>query len=148
MDIIVIVLGANTKSIRTHDSKNLITYALKTFKYIDVSTEIDKAFNLYKQYFKNNFNLVKTSTIPILKLEKLPTYKFPILSNNSSIQLKTKFYIQNSFSAHTPKNSIVGKLELYDNSKLLCSLNVILDNQLIHNNWKFYFNKIVSYKYF
>lgn len=148
MDIIVVVLGANTKSIRTHDSKNLITYALKTFKYIDVSAKIDKAFNLYKQYFKDNFNLVKTSTVPILKLEKLPTYKFPILSNNSSIQLKTKFYLLNLFSARTPKNSIVGKLELYDNNKLLCSLNVILDNQLIHNNWKYYFNKIISYKYF
>ncbi len=143
LDIIVVVLGADTKKIRTKDSSSLINYIFNAYDYIDVSSTIHDAFNEYISYFNNNCILEKTSTIPILKLQDLDNYKFP-LSKNNSIQLNTKIYTINTFSSTIEKNSKIGTLELYNNNNLLCTLNIIIDNNLVRNNWLFYFKTILG----
>lgn len=71
LDIICVVLGADTKKIRTQDSITLIEYCFNNFDTIDISSEIDEAFSKWKDentsYFYINKGLVST---PILYLEK------------------------------------------------------------------------------
>ena len=50
LDIIVVVLGADTKSIRTKDSRNLINYIFENYKSISVSDIINTSFNNYLSY--------------------------------------------------------------------------------------------------
>ena len=145
LDIIVVVLGADTKSMRTKDSKNLIDYIFSNYNYIDVSNVIDKSFSTIIPYFNNYYNLYKTTTIPILKLEKLENYNFPLKETDIS-NLKTKIYIQKQYSSTSVPQNIVGKLELYNNQKLLCSSLIILENKLEPNSWLFYFRQAL-YKY-
>lgn len=139
LDIIVVVLGADTKKNRTQDSSNLINYIFNTYKYVDISSTINESFSHYISYLENNYNLEKTVTKPILKLENLNNYLFP-LSND--IKLNSKIYVSNKFDYKIEKNSKVGTLELYNKDNLLCSVNVIIDNKLQKNNWKYYFFKI------
>lgn len=141
MDIIIVVLGANTKKIRTIDSLNIINYIFKNFSYIDVSQTIQTSFENYLKYNSNNFILSKTVSTPILELEELSNYKFP-LKTNGDIRFNTKIHIINTLSAKTSKNSIVGTLELYNNNDFLCSSNIILKNDLVPNNWNYYFKDI------
>lgn len=141
MDIIVVVLGADTKKIRTKDSYNLINYVFKNFSYIDVSSCMQNSFNDYLNYSSNNFILEKTNTKPILELENISNYKFP-LRVNGNIKLNTKIHIINKFSPKAEKNSNVGTLYLYNNDELLCSANIFLKNDLICNSWNYYFKNI------
>lgn len=141
LDIIVVVLGADTKKYRTQDSSNLINYVFNTYKYVDISSTINKAFSDYISYFENNYYLEKTTTSPILKLENLDNYLFP-LSND--INLKTKIYINNKFNYNMKEGSKVGTLYLYNKDNLLCSNNIIIQNKLIRNDWKYYFIKILK----
>lgn len=141
MDIIVVVLGADTKKIRTRDSYNLINYIFENFSYIDVSPTMQNAFNNYLSYNSNKFILEKTSTKPILELEKLSNSRFP-LKFNGNIKFNTKIYIENKFSNKTKKGTAVGKLYLYNNNILLCSTNIILKNDLPSNPWHYYFKNI------
>lgn len=71
LDIICVVLGADTKKIRTQDSITLIEYCFNNFDTIDIFSEIDEAFSKWKNenisYFYINKGLVST---PILYLEK------------------------------------------------------------------------------
>ena len=141
LDIIVVVLGANTKKIRTQDSRNLINYIFNNYKYIDLESTVQNAFNNFIMHLQKNniFHLEKTSTSPILALEKIDNYEFPI--PQKSLNLSTKIFVQNHFSPKTSINSNVGILYLYNNSELICKSNIVLKNMLIKNSWKYYFKK-------
>ena len=144
LDIITVVLGANTKSIRTKDSKNLINYISNNYAYTDVSSIIHDSFSKYISHFKKIYNIKKTCSVPILKLEYLENHEYPLLKNETN-NLHSKIYTITSFTPHIPSKSIVGKLELYNKNSLLCTTNIVLDNYLIPNNWYFYFKKLFSY---
>ncbi len=142
LDIIVVVLGANTKSIRTKDSASLINYILNTYNYIDVSSTINDSFNQYLPLFEKNCLLKKTRTSPILKLQQLENYKFP-LPINDALELNTKIYTVSSMSPSTNQGSKIGTLELYNGNSLLCTADITLDNELIKNTSLYYFNLII-----
>lgn len=143
LDIIVVVLGADSKKLRTLDSTNLINYVFDNFNYVDISLSIDEAFLSYLDYFKSNCILEKTSTLPVLKLNPIDNYSFPF-SKSDSLKLNTKIYTLNSFSPSISPNSIVGKLYVYNDKTLLCSLDIILENSLLKNDWKYYFKEILK----
>ncbi len=142
LDIIIVVLGANTKSIRTKDSSTLINYIFNNYRYVDISSTINNSFNEYIPFFNKNCLLKKTTTYPVLKLQNLNNYEFP-LSNNDALEMSTKIYTLNSFSPSLKKGDKVGTLELYNDNNLLCSVDILLDNELIKNNWSYYFNLII-----
>ncbi len=141
MDIIVVVLGADTKRNRTKDSYNLINYVFKNFSYINVLPTIQEAFNNYISYNSSKFILEKTSTTPILELENISNYDFP-LKVDGNIKFNTKIHTISNFSSHTREQSKIGVLYLYNNDKLICNINIILKNSLISNHWSYYFKNI------
>ena len=142
-DIIVVVLGADSKNIRSLDSTTLINYIFDNYTYVNIFSSINNSFSDYINYFNKNCILEKTNTLPILKLNSINNYDFPFLKN-SSLKLNTKIYTLNTFSPSISPNSVVGKLYVYDNDKLLCSLDIILENSLIKNNWQYYFKEILK----
>lgn len=142
LDIIVVVLGADTKKIRTTDSSKLINYIYNTYKYVDISSIINETFNNFIPYFNENYILEKTTTKPVLKLKKLDNYYFP-LSHQDVLELSTKTYFNNKFNYNIAKNSKIGEISIYKNNTLLCSVDILLDNNLIKNNWKHYFKYII-----
>ncbi len=144
LDIIVVVLGADTKSIRSKDSKNLINYIFNNYEYTNVADIINNTFNNYLSYFNKIYKLEKTCTIPVLSLEPLENYDFPLLRENFS-NINTKIYTLTNFNSSLIAGNIVGKIEVYNEETLLCSSNITLENKLIPNNWIFYFEKILSF---
>ena len=142
LDIIVVVLGADTKKVRTLDSRNLINYIFSTYKYVDVLSTIHTAFQNYIPYFNKNCLLEKTITTPILKLGTLENTKYP-LSVNDVVKLNTKIYTFQSFNFEIPAQSKVGVLHLYKDNTLLCNVDIFLENNLIKNDWKYYFKNIL-----
>ncbi len=143
LDVIIVVLGADTKKIRTQDSSNLINFIFNNYKYVNISSSIDEAFSKYISFLNDNLYLEKTTTKPILKLEKLENYEFPFL-NNSPIELNTKIYIIDKFTPNIMVNSKVGSLYLYNGNILICNVDIFIDNQLIKNDWKYYFKCILE----
>lgn len=143
LDIIVVVLGADTKKIRTRDSSNLINYIYNTYKYVNISSTINEAFANYISYFNKNYILEKTTTPPVIKLANLSNYEFP-LQTDGTLKLSTKIYTINNFSYTTKVNSKVGTLELYNGNNLLCQADILLDNELYRNTWKYYFKEILN----
>lgn len=144
LDIIVVVLGADTKKNRTQDSYNLINYIYGTYKYINVLSTIETAFSDYTKYFNNHVSLEKTTTIPKLKLEHLENYDFP-LATNGNIKLYTKIYTIDKFSPNILVNSKVGTLFLYNNNNIICKVDIILENTLNKNPWYYYFKNILKF---
>ena len=143
MDIIVVVLGADTKNQRTRDSMHIINYIYDNFEYVNISNYIQKSFSEYQKYYQKNVHLYKTTTQPILALSKLDNYDFP-LKQNSVNTLKTKFYTFHEISSHLKLNDKIGCMTIYYEDKILCSADIILKNQPQPNRWFFYFRKILE----
>lgn len=137
-DIITVVLGANSKSIRSKDTKTVINYINNNYTYVNIENTINKTFNNYLNILPKNINLYKTNTKPEFYLEKLSNYSFPVKNINTQ-NFSFKLYINPYFSNHTPQNSVVGKLSVYNEYKLYSSLNIYLKNNLISNNVNYYF---------
>ena len=143
LDIIIVVLGADTKRIRTADSIILINYIFKNYNYINVKKTVEKAFSDYLPIFKETYISEKTNNIPILELDNLTNYDFP-LSDTECLKLHTQIYTIESFNSDIKPGTIVGKLYLYRDNDILCSIDILLKNKLSKNNWKYYFLKILS----
>lgn len=137
-DLIIAVLGANSKSIRSKDTKNLINYINSNFKNLDFQNIIETSFNDSLKNIHNSLILNKTQTTPYFHLEKLSNYTIPINLNGKQI-FKTKTYITPILSYKTAKNSIIGNLILYNNNSVLLKLNIYLSNSLKKNSLPFYF---------
>ena len=137
-DLIIAVLGANSKSIRSKDTKTLINYINSNFKNLDFQNIIETSFNDSIKNIHNSLILNKTQTTPYFHLEKLSNYTIPINLNGKQI-FKTKTYITPILSYKTAKNSIIGNLILYNNNSVLLKLNIYLSNSLEKNSLPFYF---------
>lgn len=143
LDIIVVVLGANTKKIRTIDSRNLIEYSFNKFHYFDTYTIIEKNFMEYKKYFENNYVLEKTTDIPIISIQNPSIYEYP-LSQEEIFNLHTKIYTFTKFSPDISKGNKIGTITLYTDNKILYSLDIILENNLKKNTSIFYCKNILK----
>lgn len=143
LDIIIVVLGSNTKKERTLDSKNLINYIFNNYQYFDTSSLIINNFYNYQEIFKKNISLEKTTELPILELAQLNNYKFP-LTKEEILKLNTKIFTIEKFSSRNSKNTKIGYLNLYANEELLYSLDITLKNDLKANTWQFYFKYIIK----
>lgn len=144
LDIIAVVLGADTKKIRTKDSINLINYCFNVYEYIDISNLINESFENYLKHFYNGIFLEKTIDKPVISLGELDNYIFP-LETNGNLKLSTKVYILNKFSPKLKKGSKIGTFYIYNNDNLLCSTDIFLENNLTKNNWKYYYKNILKF---
>ena len=85
MDIICVVLGADTKKFRTKDSIKLIEYSFKTFTPVDVQGLVNDKFEQWKKDNLNCFEIIKGQTQNVdLKITPLEFGTIPI--NNNSIK--------------------------------------------------------------
>ena len=78
LDIIVVVLGANTKKERTLDSINLLNYVNTNYKLVDLVQIVNNSFKDYENYFSKNVSAESLIEMPKLKLEEKYISVYPI----------------------------------------------------------------------
>lgn len=85
LDVICIVLGADTKKIRTVDSVKLIEYTFNNFENIDIKTKIEEEFNNWKNINEGRISIKKGIKNSInVKLEEYDLKKYPIKKNTKN----------------------------------------------------------------
>lgn len=120
LDIICIVLGADTKKIRTTDSVKLIEYTYANFQTIDLQTKIEEEFNNWKNMNQGRIKIEKgTKNVINLKLEEYDIKKYPI-KNNTENQIKIEIDANLNLIAPVEENTKIGEVTiLYDNNIIL-----------------------------
>ena len=147
MDIIVVVLGADTKKQRTLDSIKVINYIYNTFQYVDISDYINNSFAQYKNYYEKNVSLHKTTTTPNIQLASIENYTFPLKPNSGHL-LDTNFYALTTLSSTFRPCDKIGCMTVFYEGKILATVDITLTNELKQNTWTHYFTKILrEFKY-
>lgn len=148
IDIICVVLGADTKKDRTKDSISLINYIYNNFESINIKEKILSEFNNWKLCNNASFNVEKgiSNNLNIV-LEDLNFEYLPIKRSefdNCCIYI----YCDNNFQAPLLKDSIIGYLTVSINDKNIISLNILNNSTIKKMDTKaFLFNMIQNYTY-
>ena len=71
MDLIIVVLGADTRKDRASDSMKLIEYAYKRYHNVNVEEAVTREFELWKQINQNRIYVDKATNSLELKLDEI-----------------------------------------------------------------------------
>lgn len=149
MDIICIVLGADTKKDRTQDSIKLIEYVFDNFSPFNLKEKVNTEFENWKLCNINSFKISKGITNNVeLCLEEL-NYDFLPLTSNQIQNLNIYIYCDYFFEAPLESNHILGYLNVYINDKNILTLNIYNSNFINKKDYMTFFGDILkNYVYY
>lgn len=142
LDIICVVLGADTKKFRTQDSIKLIEYAFKTYTPVSIQELINNKFEEWEKENLKDFEIIKGENNNIsLKLEPLEYNTIPIkkeLINSLNINIKCNTILE----APVLKESIIGNITVSP-SEINC--NILVDCNINKKNIIDYFVEFLKF---
>ena len=124
LDVIVVVIGADTKNFRTKDSIKIIEYAYSNFEIINLTEMIQNEFEKWCNEIKGSFIIEKGKTQFLeLKLEKNDYTQYPI-RKGSKDDIKFEMDCRRYFSAPVDKDRSVGSMQITIDKEVTIELNI------------------------
>lgn len=144
MDLICVVLGADTKNDRTRDSIKLIEYAFNNFKMVNIRDKIMTEFENWKLCNSSSFVVKKgiSNNIDIF-LADLPFDFFPVNSNHIN-DISIYIYCKRNFEAPLNSETAIGYLTVSIHNNNVLSLDIFNSNDILQKNWKDFYNDMIQ----
>lgn len=142
MDIITIVLGADTKKDRTKDSVNLIEYTFSKYKMYNLEERIIEEFNKWKNINEKRILIIKGKTSnPKLALGAIEKATIPICDND-----KIEYLINALTEIEAPVEqwNVMGTLTVKLNGEILENIDIVNVNEVQKRDWKDYFKIVLN----
>lgn len=135
LDLICVVLGADTKNFRTKDSIKLIEYSFKTFSSVYVQDLVNKKFEEWKTNNQDNFIINKSKSQKVsLSISSL-TYSHHPVEKNLINNIKFIIDCNMIFDAPIYKNSKIGTIDIFAGTKKIDSVDIILNSDIYKKNY-------------
>lgn len=139
LDIITVVLGADTKKIRTQDSIKLIEYAYKNYQIINIEDIVKEQFEKWKQLNERRIYINKAKQEGIqLELEEMQNKKRAVKNteiDNVTIEINSLYYLE----APVTKKEIIGNVKIKIKDKTIGELVIQNKNEIEKKTVKDYF---------
>lgn len=144
MDLICIVLGADTKKDRTKDSIQLIEYAYKNFEMVNIREKIMTEFENWKLCNSSSFTVKKgiSNNVDVV-LKNLPFDFFPVNCNHIN-DVSIYIYCNTSFEAPLQANTAIGYLTVSVHNKNVLSLDIYNSNAIPQKNYNDFWNDMIK----
>ena len=136
LDIIVVVLGSDTKKIRTTDSIKIINYIYSNYEMKNTYDYIISNFNIKKIKIKNSFQNAE------LYIDQNFNYIYPILKNSNNY--KIKIYFPQNQKAPLEKNSKIGIIKFFSDEKFIYETNIYLSSSIYSITFSEYFSYTIQ----
>ncbi len=140
MDIICVVLGADTKNFRTKDSIKLIEYCFKNFEVINLEEIVNTSFNEWKTENIKNISVEKSfDSIPEIEVANL---KFSTVPIEKSLVDSITCKISCDFNLIAPisKDTVIGNIEVRTDKNIVTSCDIVVKNEISKNSVLNYLN--------
>ena len=139
MDLIIVVLGADTRKDRAKDSMKLIEYAYKRFRVVNVKEIIKKEFSLWRQINESRIYINKAAGNLELELGKITIPK-TATDNTPSIEINTSTYLE----APVEKGQRIGTLIVKVGDEILEEITINVAKEVKKRGIGEYFNIIAK----
>lgn len=139
MDIITVVLGADTKKDRTKDSIKLIEYAFANFTKVNIKEKAMEEFEKWERINKNRILIIKGRKDRIsLDVGKFNTEVIPVKETD---KLEITINTINQIEAPIEKNTKVGTIIIKLNDNIIESIDIICSEKIERKTWIDYFKE-------
>lgn len=130
MNIITVVLGADTKKDRTNDSVKLIEYAYANYEIYNLEDIINEKYDEWKKINERRICVIKGKVENITtKLEEIDNYYFPIKKLDKE-KINVKIFNLSEINAPVQKDAYIGKLCVYNNNEKILELTISADKDV------------------
>lgn len=139
-EIITVVLGADTKKIRTADSIKLIEYTYKNYKQVNIKEIVNNKFNEWKQMNENRITIEKAKNNAHLDLvlDSIQQEIIPVkLTDIDNIEIE--MYCLYYFKAPVEKGTVIGKMKIKLKDEVIETVNIVNNATVERKNKKDYF---------
>lgn len=144
MDLICIVLGADTKKDRTKDSIQLIEYVFNNFEMINIREKITTEFENWKLCNSSSFIVKKGLTNDIdVYLAELPFDFYPINCNHIN-DVSIYIYCNTTFEAPLQPNTAIGYLTVSVHNINILSLDIFNSNPSFQKGFLTFLNDLIK----
>ena len=144
MDIITVVLGADTKKIRTKDSIKLIEYTFSNYAMVDLQEKITEQFNDWRNINEKRINVIqgKETTLELalgeVEIQTMPIKKDNI--DNLEYEINTISYLEAPIKQWCKIGIITVKL----NGEIIESVEIINIKEIERKTWQDYFKHLLK----
>lgn len=154
LDIICVVLGADTKKDRTSDSIKLIEYIYSNFENIDIKSKVEEEFNNWNNINSGRINIEKGIKNGInLKLDEYSLEYYPIKINTED-NIKIEIDVNFNLVAPIKENSKIGELKVLYGKEHILNVGILADENVakkeildyileIFKNYNSYLQKLI-----
>ena len=144
MDLICIVLGDEKKKDRTKDSIELIEYAFKHFKMVNIREKIMAEFDNWKMCNLSSFTVEKgiSNNLDII-LKDLPYEFYPVNCNHIN-DVSIYIYCNTTFQAPLQANCAIGYLTVSINNINILSLDIYNSNLILKKKYSDFWNNLIK----
>lgn len=144
LDIITVVIGADTKKYRTADSIKLIEYTYKNHKMIDIKNKIKEQFSTWQKINQQRFiiNKGEKSTID-LKMQEIDYDKIAI-KNTQVDNIHIEINVVYNLEAPVGENQIIGNMKIMLGNEVIEVLDIYSKETIEKKNVKNYFMEFLN----
>lgn len=144
LDIITVVIGADTKKYRTADSIKLIEYTYKNHKMIDIKNKIKEQFSTWQKINQQRFiiNKGEKSTID-LKMQEINYDKIAI-KNTQVDNIHIEINVVYNLEAPVGENQIIGNMKIMLGNEVIEVLDIYSKETIEKKNVKNYFMEFLN----
>lgn len=138
LDIITVIIGADTKKIRTSDSMKLIEYSFKNYKIINIKKKVEEQFEKWKELNEKRIIINKGKNSKVeLKLEDINFEKMAVKNtqlDNITIEINSLYYLE----APIEKNRVIGNVKIMLGKDTIGVLQIYNKNEIEKKDVKSY----------
>ena len=138
LDIITVIIGADTKKIRTSDSIKLIEYSFKNYQIINIKKKVEEQFEKWKELNEKRIIINKGKNSKVeLKLEDINFEKMAVKNtqlDNITIEINSLYYLE----APIEKNRVIGNVKIMLGKDTIGVLQIYNKNEIEKKDVKSY----------
>ena len=144
MDIIVVVLGADTKKNRTQDSVRLIEYTFKNYKIENIEAKVQEEFERWMNLIEKRISIIKgKKSFLELEMGEL-SLKEMTLKEGEIDKINVEINCLNALEAPVKEKQRIGTLTVKMNGEILEMTDILCMEGIEKKDWKDYFKEILN----
>jgi len=129
-EIICVVLGADTKKIRTTDTIRLIEYTYKTFTYKEMKSYIEEEFTKWKQVNEKRIGVQKGVELhPSIVLQEIEK-EYTTIRKEHTDTIEIQISGVQTLEAPVEKGKKIGVLQVCKNGEIWLSLDIMVEQEI------------------
>lgn len=143
-NVITVVLGADTKKIRTKDSISLIEYIYKNYELIDIEELVNKEFENWQKINLHRITINKKESKNLeVELYNLQYTLYPVKKEEIS-NVKASISSLKYLEAPVEENTKIGEIRVENGKENICNIDIITKNRIDKKSTGYYFIELIG----